>query len=128
MAIDYGRTEIAAFKQGALSGQLTYTPEAVTEVVRIYDILIENLLQERERILRATQVSGFGGLASAQQLATGFSNKASEMADILTQFIEGAMRLQEAYLIAGGRLENADLKNSQAIQFLTQSQLEGTPT
>ncbi|ATL66781.1 hypothetical protein [Nocardia terpenica] len=120
VTVDYGQADIAAFKQGALSGHIKFDPQAVDDVVRVYDVLIDGLKEERKRIRDITNVAGFGGFPSTQQLASGFTAKAAQLADVLDQFIEGAMHLQEAYLIAGGKIKEAEAKNAQAIRFAGQ--------
>lgn len=116
MEADYGRSEVAAFKQAASAGEIKFDPEVVTDVVKRYDNLISTLQDQLAQIAEVRDVSGMGGFASGQQLAAGFSNKAVQFQDVLVQFIEGAMRMQEAFLIAGGRLEEADQKNAAAVQ------------
>ncbi|WP_225730487.1 MULTISPECIES: hypothetical protein [unclassified Nocardia] len=119
--IDYGRAEIAAFKQGAASGHIKFDPQVVDDAVKVYDRLISQLTLELNQIQSLIDVTGFGGFPSTQQLAHGFNNKAKDFAGVLTQFIEGAMRLQEAFLIAGGKIAEADAKNAQALQFVSQT-------
>ncbi|AFU06230.1 hypothetical protein [Nocardia brasiliensis] len=121
MQVDYGRAEIQAFNQAAGAGELEFDKEAVREVVRAYDLLIDGLVAEQQNIKSILNLAGFGGFGSAQQLATGFSNKANQLFDVLTQFIEGAIRLQEAYLRAGQMYEEADQKNAAALRFVGES-------
>ncbi|WP_435591958.1 hypothetical protein [Nocardia sp. bgisy118] len=120
-AFDYGQADIAAFKQGAQNGSIKFDPQAVTDVVRVYDTLIKGLTDELNRIKRVTNQTGFGGFPSTQQLAAGFAGKAEQFVAVLGLFIEGAIRLQEAYLIAGNRIQEADAKNTQALQFAAQN-------
>ncbi|KZM74601.1 hypothetical protein [Nocardia terpenica] len=122
--IDYGQAEIAAFKAGAQSGKITFDPHVVDEMVGLYGHLIENLNTELQRIQFVLGITGFGGFPSTQQLAAGFNRKAHEYASTLTQFIEGAVRMQEAFLISGGRITEAEAKNAQAIQLA--GQIDGT--
>ncbi|MEG8179360.1 hypothetical protein GZH49_12565 [Nocardia terpenica] len=122
--IDYGQAEIAAFKAGAQSGKITFDPHVVDEMVGLYDHLIDNLKTELKRMQFVLGVTGFGGFPSTQQLATGFNGKAHEYASMLNQFIEGAVRMQEAFLISGGKIQEAEAKNTQAIQLA--GQIDGT--
>ncbi|NQE88981.1 hypothetical protein [Nocardia terpenica] len=121
MNIDYGQAEIAAFKAGAQSGKITFDPHVVDELVGLYDHLIDSLKEELTRIQSVLSVTGFGGFPSTQQLAAGFNRKAHEYASTLTQFIEGAIRMQEAFLISGGKFKDAEAKNAQAIQYAGQA-------
>ncbi|MBF6332340.1 hypothetical protein [Nocardia transvalensis] len=123
--IDYGQADIAAFKQQAVaaaqSGHFLFDPQVVDEVVRVYDVLIEGLQNEMKNIQSIAYIGGFGGFPSTQQLAQGFSKKANEFAAVLAHFIEGAMRLQEAYLISAGKITEAEAKNTQALQIIAQT-------
>ncbi|WP_431963341.1 hypothetical protein [Nocardia sp. bgisy134] len=119
-AFDYGQADIAAFKQGAQSGSIKFDPQAVTDVVQVYDTLIRGLEEQLERVRTAANISGFGGFPSTQQLAAGFAGKAEQYIEVLVQSIEGAIRLQEAYLIAGNRLDEADSKYARAQEIATQ--------
>ncbi len=121
MQVEHGRAEIQAFSQAAGAGQLEFDKDAVREVVRLYDVLIDGLVAEQRYIKDALVLAGFGGFGSTQQLAAGFSNKANQLFDVLTQFIEGAMMLQQAYLRAGQMYEEADQKNAAALRFTAES-------
>ncbi|QIS18901.1 hypothetical protein [Nocardia terpenica] len=118
MTIDYGQADIAAFKQGALSGHIKFDPQAVDDVVRVYDVLIEGLRKEISKIQNIAVMTSFGGFPSTQQLAAGFARKADELNVVLKQFIIGAMQLQEAYLIAAGKTTEAEAKNTQVLQAI----------
>ncbi|MBF6333356.1 hypothetical protein [Nocardia transvalensis] len=123
--IDYGQAEIAAFKQqaeaAAQSGHFLFDSQVVDDLVRLYDHLIEDLNSELKRIQAVYDVTSFGGFPSTQQLANGFNNKARDFGTTLAQLIEGAMRMQEAVLLAGGKTTEAEAKNTQAIQFSAQA-------
>ncbi|KZM74955.1 hypothetical protein [Nocardia terpenica] len=117
VTIDYGQADIAAFKQGALSGHIKFDPDVVDDMVRVYDDLIDGLQKEIKSIEKITNVNNFGGFPSTQQLAEGFGRKADEYATVLKQFVVGATQLQEAYLIAGGKIKDAEAKNAQLIRI-----------
>lgn len=122
MAFDYGQNEITAFRNAIDSpGHLTFDPDAVREVVRLYDLLIAQLTTERDRIKNAEHTEGFGVLQSGRELADGFAQKATDAYTTCGEFIEGALRLQEAYLLAAGLYEDADQKNAAAITIAAES-------
>ncbi|WP_225728616.1 MULTISPECIES: hypothetical protein [unclassified Nocardia] len=115
--IDYGQGKIAAFNDAARAGTIHFEEAAVREAVALYDRMITGLHAARERLQKATQASGFGGFESAQQLQAGFSNKAAEGMIAINHLIEGAMRLQEAYLRAGNLITEADQIHADALRF-----------
>ncbi|MGQ4600543.1 hypothetical protein [Nocardia sp. R6R-6] len=119
--IDYGQAEIAAFNQAASAGAIRYEEGAVQEAVALYERMINELIVVRDRLREAAQGTSFGGFDSAQQLRNGFSNKAVSGIDAVNQLIEGAMRLQEAYLRAGGLIADADQRNADALRFAAQN-------
>lgn len=121
MSIDYGQSAITAFNEAASAGAIKFDPAAVKEAVRMYTQMISGLTTIRQRLGEAAQTQGFGGFPSGQELQAGFAGKAREGIDVINQLIEGAMRLQEAYLRAGNLLEEADQKNAAALQFAAQS-------
>ncbi|MBF6065487.1 hypothetical protein IU500_34715, partial [Nocardia terpenica] len=71
VTIDYGQADIAAFKQGALSGHIKFDPQAVDDVVRVYDVLIEGLRKEISKIQNIAVMTSFGGFPSTQPGSTG---------------------------------------------------------
>ncbi|MDO3645678.1 hypothetical protein [Nocardia mangyaensis] len=122
--IDYGQAEISAFNDAARAGQFSFDPTAVDEVVGLYDQMIQGLTKIRHRLGGAVDGSGFGAIPSANELQQGFSNKAIEGQAVLGDLIDGAMRLQEAYLRAAGKFEDADALNSRRILLLS-NELDG---
>ncbi|WP_431969582.1 hypothetical protein [Nocardia sp. bgisy134] len=119
--LDYGEAEIAAFNEAARAGLIHYEEAAVREAVGLYDAAIQSLLKVQERIRAATQATGFGGFQSGKELNDGFSRKAEEGIEVINQLVQGAMRLQEAYLRAGNLITEADQTNAAAIRFATQN-------
>lgn len=61
-------------------------------------------------------LTGFGGFDSARQLRHGFERKAVELAETLGGLREAAVRMAEAYLVAGGLIEEADALSGKAIR------------
>ncbi|MFD3706891.1 hypothetical protein ACFWUP_27450 [Nocardia sp. NPDC058658] len=116
--IDYGQAKISALNEAARAGQFSFDPVAVDEVVRTYDQMILGLTEIRHRLGDAVSASGFGSIPSAQELQSGFTKKATQGQTVIGELIDGAMRLQEAYLRAAGRIVDADAVNSQRIRQL----------
>lgn len=113
--VDYGQAKISAFNEAARAGQFSFEPAAVDEVVGLYDQMIQGLTKIRHKIGGAVDGAGFGSIQSAKELHQGFSNKAVEGQAVIGELIDGAMRLQEAYLRAAGKLEEADAVNGRRI-------------
>ncbi|MFI9511252.1 hypothetical protein [Nocardia sp. NPDC052566] len=129
MSIDYGQAKISALNEAARAGVFRFDPAAVQEIVGLYEQMISQLHKIRDKLGTAKDAKGFGGFESAKQLQRGFSNKATEGIAVMNQLIEGAMRLQEAYLRAGDRTVEADRINARAISFAAQnSGLDDTHT
>lgn len=126
--IDYGQAEIAAFNRAASAGSMHFDPDAVREAVRAYDQLIDGLRSVARKLEQGTQWSGFGGFQSAKELQAGFENKALGGIHVLNQLIEGAYRLQEAYLRAGGLIAEADQTSATALQHHSETLQGGGPS
>lgn len=120
--IKLGQAEIAAFNEAARSGSIRFEEHTVREAVQLYDQMIDGLTKVRTKLTRAQDATGFGGFASGQDLQRGFSNKAAEGIGVINQLIDGAMRLQEAFLRAGQLISEADQLNAGRIKLL-----ENTP-
>ncbi|MGO4615642.1 hypothetical protein AB4305_14805 [Nocardia sp. 2YAB30] len=116
--IDYGQTRINAFNDAARAGVIEFDPLAVEEAVRLYDQMVNGLTKIRDKLIRLQDAKGFGGFPSGQELQQGFSNKAAEGVEVINQLIDGAMRLQEAYLRAGQLIAEADQLNANRIKLL----------
>lgn len=117
---DYGQAQIAAFKAGAASGTIKFDPDVVDELIRLYSSVISGLTEERQRISVATRASS-GGFGSAQQLIAGFATKAAEYDKLLAQFQAGALQMQEAIYIAGGRISDAEHAHAQALNAVAET-------
>lgn len=61
-------------------------------------------------------LTGFGGFDSSQQLQRGFEGKANELTGALGGLSESAVRMAEAYLVAGGLIEEADALRGKSIR------------
>ncbi|MFD3425305.1 hypothetical protein [Nocardia fluminea] len=118
-SIDYGQAKISALNEAARAGNFSFDPAAVDEVVASYDQMIQGLTKIRHRLGSAVDGSGFGSIPSAQELQQGFSNKAVQGQAVIGDLIDGAMRLQEAYLRAAGKIVDADAVNGQRIKLQT---------
>lgn len=119
--INFGQAEIAAFSQAAQSGAIRYNQDVARDAANAYQNMIDGLIEIRQKLGLATQVSGFGGLESARQLERGFSKKAVDGIDVIEKLIEGAMRMREAYLRAGNLLTEADAQNAAMLRFVADS-------
>ncbi|MFF0531107.1 hypothetical protein ACFYT3_22300 [Nocardia amikacinitolerans] len=125
-SFDYGRAEIDAFNSAARAGSIHYEESAVREAVALYDNMIAGLLEITKRMEKAVNATGFGGFESSKQLQQGFSTKAADGIAVVQQLIEGAMRLQEAYLRAGGMIGEADQRNADMMRYASEtSGIEG---
>ncbi|CAM4377691.1 hypothetical protein NONI108955_23460 [Nocardia ninae] len=125
--VDYGQAEIAAFNAAAEAGTIEFDPAAVTEAVGLYDRMIAGLYQIRDRMRDAVFQTGFGGFESGLELQRGFCNKAADGINAINQLIEGAMRLQEAYLRAGNLISEADQRNADTLRFVAEAAEPGSP-
>ncbi|WP_433523859.1 hypothetical protein ACQPZ2_00910 [Nocardia pseudovaccinii] len=119
--IDYGRAQIAAFNEAARAGVIQFDERAVREAVQLYDQMIDRLKSIRKKLGSMNDLQGFGGFPSGLQLRDGFSKKAAEGVEVVNQLIDGAMRLQEAYLRAGRLISEADLANANRIKIFEES-------
>ncbi|MGW5313339.1 hypothetical protein ACWEQ0_26050 [Nocardia thailandica] len=117
--IDYGLRHIEAFGRAARAGDFHFDPAAVDEVVRSYNTMIEELDEVAARLRDAEAAAGFGTVPSAEELRRGFSRKASDGLEVVAQLVDGAMRLQEAYLRAAQRFADADRVGARRIARAT---------
>ena len=118
MAVNYGQAEIDRFQKQAAAGTLHFDPAAVDEVVRYFDAVISEL-RGAQRDAATLFVAGFGGFPSGSELQQGLTWKLAETTTTLKVFIEGAIRIQEGFLRAGGRISDADQKLA-ALQQIVQ--------
>ncbi|WP_280483553.1 hypothetical protein [Nocardia farcinica] len=117
LKLDYGQAEIGAFLDSARSGHLNFDPNAVTEMVGIYDNLLLVLTTARRNLAKVTDAQGFGGFKSAQELQAGFGGKATEGIEVIDQLIAGVLDLQAAYLYSAQKLTEVDQLNQTRIRL-----------
>ncbi|MEV4237996.1 hypothetical protein AB0J47_22780 [Nocardia sp. NPDC049737] len=115
--IDYGQAQIKAFNDAAAAGEIAFDPQAVHEAVQLYDQMIIGLQKISDKLRTVKDAKGFGGFPSGHQLQDGFSNKAADGIKVINQLIDGAMRLQEAYLRAGRLISEADQVNANRVKI-----------
>ncbi|BCK58991.1 hypothetical protein [Nocardia wallacei] len=119
--IDFGQAEIEAFNNAAATGSVHYDENAVRQAAQLYQNAIDTLVETRTKLSSIQDNSGFGGFRTGQELQQGFSNKARNGVAVINQLIDGAMRLQEAYLRAGGLIDEADRVNSDRLKIASKS-------
>ena len=108
---DLGQREIAAFNTAATSGAVHFDEQAAHQAKQQYDRMISGLIDLRRNLRQAVDGRGFGGFDSGRELQVGFSRKATEGVEVLSQLIDGAIQLQQAYLRAAGLIQEADKLN-----------------
>ncbi|WP_280362901.1 hypothetical protein [Nocardia wallacei] len=119
--IDFGQAEIQAFNNAAATGAVHFEESAVRQAVQLYQNAIDDLVKIRTKLSTMQDSSGFGGFRTGQELQQGFASKARGGAEVVNQLIDGAMRLQEAYLRAGGLIDEADRVNSDRLKIMSNS-------
>jgi hypothetical protein len=75
----------------------------------------------RDKVGTVKDTKVFGGFPSALELQDGFSKKLAEGVDVIDQLIEGARRLQEAYMRADRTLSETDKFNADRMTLLGES-------
>lgn len=118
MKIEESRAEIIRFRQAAHAGTVKFDPDAARRCAELYDRQADRLIFLRQRLEEASDLRGFGGFVSAQQLQAGFGHKARDAAALLDHYIEAAYRMKEAFLISGGLYEEADAANAAAVRAI----------
>lgn len=119
MTIETSRADIARFKEQVRSGEVQFDPAAARRCAEMYDHQADRLLYLQQRLEAAGELTGFGGFVSAQQLQAGFGHKARDAAALLSQYIEAAYRMKEAFLLSAGLFEEADAANAAALRAAT---------
>ncbi len=114
--IDYGQSETTAFANAVSAGTLHFDENSTRQAKQLYDNLIVGLTKVRENLNGLEAFEGFGGFVSAQELQHGFSSKATDGISVISQLIDGAQQLQEAYLRAGGLITEADQVNARRLK------------
>ncbi|WP_280319358.1 hypothetical protein [Nocardia wallacei] len=123
--IDFGQTEIQAFNNAAAAGVVHYEENAVRQAVQLYQNAIDTLATLRLKLADVQEGSGYGGFQTGKELQQGFADKARSGIAVITQLIDGAMRLQEAYLRAGQLIDEADKVNADRIKFVSDAGATG---
>ncbi|MFR9751586.1 hypothetical protein ACL02S_11170 [Nocardia sp. 004] len=118
MTIETSRADIARFKQAAQAGRIQFDPAAARRCAEMYHLQADRLLYLQQRLESAEELDGFGEFVSAQQLQAGFRHKAKDAAALLDHYIAAAYQLQEAFLISGGLLEEADAAGAAALRAI----------
>ncbi|WP_446223011.1 hypothetical protein ACTWPB_25255 [Nocardia sp. IBHARD005] len=117
LQLDYGQAEIGAFLEGARNGQFNFNPDAVRQMVAVYDTLLAVLTNVRKDMKNAVYAKGFGGFESAQELQAGFGGKAAEGIDAIDQVIVGILDLQEAHLRSARLVTEVDELSQKRIRL-----------
>ncbi|MBF6212018.1 hypothetical protein IU433_23480 [Nocardia puris] len=116
MTIENSRADIARFKQQAQAGTVTFDPEAARRCAAMYEHQADRLIHLQQRLESVSELRGFGGFVSAQQLQAGYGHKARDAAALLDHYIEAAYRMKEAFLISAGLYEEADAASAAALR------------
>lgn len=116
MTIEVSRAEIANFKKQAQSGAVKYDVTTARDCALHYDQLAGTLTEQKQKLAHLSELGGFGGFDSAQQLRKGFNHKADEAHRLLDQYIAAAYQMKEAFLISGGLYHEADEAAAEALK------------
>ncbi|AHH20700.1 hypothetical protein [Nocardia nova] len=116
MTIETSQADIARFLQAARGGTVTFDPAAARGCAAIYQQQADRLRELQQRLDSVSDLTGFGGFFSAQQLQAGFGRKARDAAELLDQYIAAAYRMKEAFLISAGLYEEADSAHAAALR------------
>lgn len=110
------RREQEAFTRDVRAGKIVYSAEAARQLATNYNPLIASLRQRQITIQSEFTRTGFGAFTSCLQLQAGFQQHARDFWKCLSEHIEVAFRLQEAFLRAGKQFADADTALALAIQ------------
>ncbi|MFI5783738.1 hypothetical protein [Nocardia sp. NPDC051570] len=113
--MDVGQSTATDLLGRAHAGTFRMEPGKGREVADIYIRFADFVADQIDEAKRLHALTGFGGFASAGELSKGFEGKAVEMTAALTSMRIAALRMAEAYLIAGGMVEAADDLNRRVI-------------
>ncbi|OQS15707.1 hypothetical protein B0T36_06875 [Nocardia donostiensis] len=115
--MDVGQGNANALWQQAVSGTFRMERGVAEECAKVYTRLVDTVLDEQiNKSERLSEISGFGGFVSAQELQAGFAAKGAATTEALTGLKESALRMAAAFLQAGGAFEEADAMNRRAIE------------
>ncbi|WP_460696233.1 hypothetical protein [Nocardia thraciensis] len=118
MTIEASQADIARFLQAAQSGTVRFDPDAARRCAELYDQQIERLRHLQQRLESASDLHGFGGFFSAEQLQAGFARKARDTVALLDQHIAASYRMKEGFLISAGLHEEAEAASAAALRAL----------
>ncbi len=118
MTIETNQADIGRFLQEARSGTVRFDPDAARRCAAQYDEQADRLRTMQQQLESVSQLHGFGGFFSAQQLQAGFAHKARDAAAQLNRYIAASYRLKEAFLISAGLYEEADAAHAAALRAL----------
>lgn len=116
MTIETSQADITRFLQAARGGTVTFDPDAARRCAETYQQQADRLAELQQHLDSVSELRGFGGFFSAQQLQAGFSRKARDAAELLDQYIAAAYRMKEAFLTSAGLYEEADSANAAALR------------
>ena len=119
MTIEASQADITRFLQAAHGGAVQFDPAAARRCAESYDQQIDHLSQVQQRLESVSELHGFGGFFSAEQLQAGFSRKARDTIALLDRYIAACYRMKEGFLISAGLHEEAEAAHAAALQALT---------
>ncbi|WP_067890814.1 hypothetical protein [Nocardia vaccinii] len=122
MTIETSQADIARFMQAARSGTVRFDPDAARRCAAQYEEQAEGLIALQQQLESVSQLHGFGGFFSAEQLQAGFSRKARDAAAQLDRYISASYRMKEAFLLSAGLHEEADIAHAAALRALSSRQ------
>jgi hypothetical protein len=119
MTIETSQADIARFLQTAQGGGVSFDPAAARRCADIYDQQVDRLRLLQQHLDAVSELQGFGGFFSAQQLRAGFARKAREAAVLLDHYIAAAYQIKEGFLLSAGLYEEADAAHAAALRATT---------
>ncbi|MBF6331565.1 hypothetical protein [Nocardia transvalensis] len=119
MTIETSQADIARFLQAAQSGTVRFDPAAARRCAELYEQQADRLRYLQQRLESVSELHGFGGFFSAEQLQAGFGRKARDAAELLDRYIAASYRMKEAFLISAGLYEEADAAHTAALRAIS---------
>ncbi|BCK57676.1 hypothetical protein [Nocardia wallacei] len=119
MTIEASQADIAKFLDAAQHGSVRFDPAAARRCAELYDQQIARLRHLQQRLESVSQLHGFGGFFSAEQLQAGFSRKARDASELLDRHIAASYRMKEGFLISAGLYEEADAAHAAALRAVS---------
>ncbi len=118
LTIETNQADIARFLQAAHGDTVRFDPDAARRCAAQYNEQADRLHTLQQQLESVSQLHGFGGFFSAQQLQAGFARKARDAAAQLDQYIAASHRLAEAFLVSAGLYDEADAEHAAALRAL----------